>query len=125
MKIASSTKLSDREKFEQLGLGRAPTNGKSDIFDRFFENKDLDPQTGGLLGRYVAEERDTGRNSPPATPPSAPQVQEVLAKKSKKPPEPKSDPSAADVLTLPRAPCAHRDARTPGGTGIRGGRGGG
>ena len=61
MKIASSKKLSDREKFEQLGLGRAPTNGTSDIFDRFFENKDLDPQTGGLLGRYVAEERDTGR----------------------------------------------------------------
>ena len=26
-----------------------------------FENKDLDPVTGGLLGRYIAEERDTGR----------------------------------------------------------------
>ena len=61
MKIAASTKLSDREKFDKLGLGRAPTNGTSDIFDRFFENKDIDPQTGGLLGRYVAEERDTGR----------------------------------------------------------------
>lgn len=61
MKIAASTKLSDREKFEKLGLGRAPTNGSPDIFDRFFENKDIDPQTGGLLGRYIAEERDTGR----------------------------------------------------------------
>ena len=61
MKIASSTKLSDRDKFEKLGLGRAPTNGSADIFDRFFENKDIDPQTGGLLGRYIAEERDTGR----------------------------------------------------------------
>ena len=61
MEIAASTKLSDRQKFERLGLGRAPTNGTPDIFDRFFENKDLDPQTGGLLGRYVAEERDSGR----------------------------------------------------------------
>jgi len=61
MKIASSTKLSDREKFDRLGLARAPVNGSADIFDRFFENKDIDPQTGGLLGRYIAEERDTGR----------------------------------------------------------------
>ena len=61
MRIAASTKLSDREKFEKLGLGRRPENGRRDLFDAFFENKDLDPQTGGLLGRYIAEERDTGR----------------------------------------------------------------
>lgn len=61
MVIAASTKLSDREKFEAFGLGRAPKNGSRDIFDSFFENKDLDPVTGGLLGRYVAEERDSGR----------------------------------------------------------------
>lgn len=61
MAIAASTALSDKEKFEALGLGRAPTNGKPDVFDTFFENKDLDPATGGLLGRYVAEERDSGR----------------------------------------------------------------
>ncbi len=61
MAIAGSTALSDREKFEALDLGRAPTNGTRDIFDGFFENKDLDPVTGGLLGRYVAEERDSGR----------------------------------------------------------------
>jgi rubrerythrin len=61
MEIASSTTLCDREKFEQLDLIKRPANGESDIFDRFFENKDLDPQTGGLLGRYIAEERDTGR----------------------------------------------------------------
>ena len=59
--IASSTALSDREKFEALGLGRRPQNGSPDVFDNFFENKDLDPVTGGLLGRYVAEERDSGR----------------------------------------------------------------
>jgi hypothetical protein len=61
MAIAASTALSDKEKFEALGLGKAPTNGAPDVFDNFFENKDLDPVTGGLLGRYVAEERDSGR----------------------------------------------------------------
>ncbi len=61
MAIASSTGLSDKEKFEALGLGKAPANGTADVFDTFFENKDLDPVTGGLLGRYVAEERDSGR----------------------------------------------------------------
>jgi hypothetical protein len=61
MAVASSTALSDKEKFEALGLGKSPQNGSRDVFDSFFENKDLDPVTGGLLGRYVAEERDSGR----------------------------------------------------------------
>ena len=61
MAIASSTALSDKEKFEALGLGKPPKPGAPDVFDNFFENKDLDPVTGGLLGRYVAEERDSGR----------------------------------------------------------------
>ncbi len=61
MAIAASTTLTDREKFERLGLTREPEAGRPDVFDRFFENKDLDPVTGGLLGRYVAEERDSGR----------------------------------------------------------------
>jgi hypothetical protein len=61
MAIAASTVLSDKEKFEALGLGRRAKNGDRDIFDGFFENKDLDPVTGGLLGRYIAEERDSGR----------------------------------------------------------------
>jgi hypothetical protein len=61
MVIAGSTVLSDKEKFEALGLGRRPQNGDRDVFDTFFENKDLDPVTGALLGRYIAEERDSGR----------------------------------------------------------------
>jgi hypothetical protein len=61
MVIAGSTVLSDKEKFEALGLGRRVENGDRDVFDTFFENKDLDPVTGGLLGRYIAEERDSGR----------------------------------------------------------------
>jgi hypothetical protein len=61
MVIAGSTVLSDKEKFEALGLDRRVQNGDRDIFDTVFENKDLDPVTGGLLGRYIAEERDSGR----------------------------------------------------------------
>ena len=60
MVIAASTALSDKEKFEALGLGRSVQNGARDISTPF-ENKDLDPVTGALLGRYVAEERDSGR----------------------------------------------------------------
>jgi hypothetical protein len=59
--IAGSTALSDKEKFELLGLGEPRSNGSRDVFDSFFENKDLDPVTGALLGRYIAEERDSGR----------------------------------------------------------------
>lgn len=61
MKTAMSKKLTDREKFELLRLDVAPQNGTRDIFDGFLENKDLDAVTGGLIGRYVAEERDSGR----------------------------------------------------------------
>ena len=56
--MACST-MSDVEKFNTFGVGREP--GGRDVFDRMFENKDLDPITGGLLGRYIAEERDSGR----------------------------------------------------------------
>ena len=52
---------SDREKFEALRLGDGTEEAGPDIFSRMFENKDIDPVTGGLLGRYVAEERDSGK----------------------------------------------------------------
>lgn len=61
MKAAASRRLSDREKFELFRLGTGPANGTRDVFDGFFENKDIDVVTGGLLGRYIAEERDSGR----------------------------------------------------------------
>ena len=32
-----------------------------DIFSSFFNDTTIDPQTGELLGRYIAEERDSGR----------------------------------------------------------------
>lgn len=60
MAIAASTELSDLEKFERFKLGRPEPEGP-DVFARFFEDKTIDIQTGALLGRYVCEERDSGR----------------------------------------------------------------
>ncbi len=59
MSIASSTELSDREKFERLQVGRGVEQG--DIFSTMFNDVSIDIQTGALLGRYIAEERDSGR----------------------------------------------------------------
>ncbi len=61
MAVACSTSLSDLEKFERLELGLAPVDGKPDIFAGMFGDPTIDIQTGGLLGRYIAEERDSGR----------------------------------------------------------------
>ncbi len=58
MRCAASSK-SDAKKFKLLQVGRKP--GGADVFDRMFEDKHLDPVTGGLLGRYIAEERDSAR----------------------------------------------------------------
>ena len=48
---------SDAEKVARLTGDR----GNDDPFSNFFDDKSIDPQTGGLLGRYIAEERDSGR----------------------------------------------------------------
>ncbi len=58
MQIADSRR-SDLRKFEELGFGRQA--GEADVFDNMFHDKNIDPVTGGLLGRYIAEERDSGR----------------------------------------------------------------
>jgi rubrerythrin len=52
---------SDLEKMEALGLQGLDTGDKPDIFDDFFKDHSIDIRTGELLGRYIAEERDTGR----------------------------------------------------------------
>ena len=53
---------SDLEKMEALGYGRgAEAEDKPDVFDEFFKDHSIDVQTGAMLGRYIAEERDTGR----------------------------------------------------------------
>ena len=60
LEIAGSTELSDREKFERLSIGQDKGDGP-DFFDNMFKDKTIDIQTGALLGRYIAEERDSGR----------------------------------------------------------------
>ena len=58
--IAGSDR-SDLEKMEALGLGRLDRGAEPDVFDDFFKDHTIDIRTGELLGRYIAEERDTGR----------------------------------------------------------------
>jgi hypothetical protein len=47
----------DREKFERLGYG-AP---RPDPFSTYFDDASIDAVTGALLGRFIAEERDSAR----------------------------------------------------------------
>ncbi len=58
LRFARSAK-SDVEKLERYGFDRDPS--MPDVFDRFFNDHTIDMQTGALLGRYIAEERDTLR----------------------------------------------------------------
>jgi rubrerythrin len=55
------SECSDLEKMEALGLQDLDTEDRPDIFDNFFKDHSIDIRTGELLGRYIAEERDTGR----------------------------------------------------------------
>lgn len=57
--IAGSDR-SDLEKFQRLALGEQMPDGP-DVFDGMLADSTIDPQTGGLLGRYICEERDSGR----------------------------------------------------------------
>src|SRR5579884_3427953 len=52
---------SDLEKMEALGLDKLDTGDKPDLFDDFFRDHSIDIRTGELLGRYIAEERDSAR----------------------------------------------------------------
>jgi hypothetical protein len=65
MAIVQRTDLSDLEKFERLGYGKRDKSDddadKPDVFAKFFDDKTIDIQTGALLGRYICEERDSGR----------------------------------------------------------------
>lgn len=52
--------LSDAQKVERL-QGPRSSEPRKDPFTGFFNDTTIDPQTGELLGRYIAEERDSGR----------------------------------------------------------------
>ena len=60
MEIVRSDR-SDLDKLEALGLLKIKTDDEPDIFDGFFRDHSIDIRTGELLGRYIAEERDTLR----------------------------------------------------------------
>src|SRR3954471_24019077 len=52
---------SDLKKMEKLKLHTLDTGDKPDIFDGLFKDHSIDIRTGELLGRYIAEERDSAR----------------------------------------------------------------
>jgi rubrerythrin len=51
----------DLTKLEALGYGVPYDHRATDVFAGMFADKNIDPITGTLLGRYIAEERDTER----------------------------------------------------------------
>lgn len=63
METAASRTLTDLEKMESFGLGRGGENDtdKPDFFAKIFFDHTIDIRTGELLGRYICEERDSGR----------------------------------------------------------------
>jgi rubrerythrin len=54
------SEMSDLEKMEKFGYAREIGTGP-DGFDDFFKDHSIDVRTGELLGRYIAEERDSFR----------------------------------------------------------------
>ena len=58
------SKASDKEKFASFGVGVEKEQRTGDGTDNLLQllaDKTIDPQTGALIGRFISEERDTGR----------------------------------------------------------------
>ncbi|MEM7366542.1 MAG: hypothetical protein AAF525_21210, partial [Pseudomonadota bacterium] len=59
------SKADDVEKFAAFGIGTAPAKDKApapaDGLLQILSDQSIDPQTGALMGRFICEERDTGR----------------------------------------------------------------
>jgi len=53
--------FSDAEKFVFLGFNREPKADEEDGLLKLLADRSIDPQTGALLGRFISEERDSGR----------------------------------------------------------------
>lgn len=60
MAIALS-QMDDIEKFERSGIGQNDDNDAQDRLLMLLADKSIDPRTAELLGRFIAEERDSGR----------------------------------------------------------------
>lgn len=59
--IGAAADLTDREKFEKLGLGQRQDPSVPDRWVGYFEDTTIDIATGELLGRFISEERDSVR----------------------------------------------------------------
>lgn len=67
---AAGSAISDRKKFKKVlgfskknaGKKNADARNQPDQFANFFNDPNIDIQTGALLGRFIAEERDSGRH---------------------------------------------------------------
>lgn len=51
----------DAEKFVFLGFNREPKADEKDGLLELLADRTIDPQTGALMGRFISEERDSGR----------------------------------------------------------------
>ena len=58
-----NSKASDEDKFASFGIGTTATTPRDtgDALLQILADKSIDPQTGELMGRFISEERDTGR----------------------------------------------------------------
>lgn len=56
----AASDASDFDKVARLA-GNDTDGANEDPFGGFFKDTSIDPETGALLGRYIAEERDSGR----------------------------------------------------------------
>jgi rubrerythrin len=62
LEFVRSPDKTDLEKLDAIGLlNFCVADDEPDVFDNFFRDHSIDIQTGELLGRYIAEERDTLR----------------------------------------------------------------
>jgi len=64
LKRLMNSNASDTEKFNAFGIGVARSQSADDQPDRLLSllaDSSIDPQTGALLGRFICEERDSGR----------------------------------------------------------------
>ena len=59
--IAGASDLTDREKFEKLGLGSPVDTSAADRWTSYFDDNTIDVATSELLGRFIGEERDSVR----------------------------------------------------------------
>jgi quercetin dioxygenase-like cupin family protein len=59
--VGAASDLTDREKFEKLGLGSPPDTSTPDRWADYFGDCTIDIATGELLGRFISEERDSVR----------------------------------------------------------------